>query len=342
MRKIISTTVAIALELVIITAATVQAAPPDEKLFPPIAPYATDYLDLDPPHRLYYELCGNPDGKPVIVLHGGPGAGCYPRMRQYFDPARYLIILYDQRGAGRSHPFGELEGNTTTHLVADLEKLRQHLEVEEALLFGGSWGTTLALAYAEDFPQHVSGLILRGVFLGTEEEVLSHYLGTSYFFPEEHARLLAVLPDPRRGTHPDYLYELIRGEDRQLARQVMGALTRFELKFMKLHLTDTVVDNIVRSMTPKEHELYVGLDLHYVTNRYFLEPSQLLRDADRIADISAIIINGRYDMACPPQFAYRLHRALPNSQLIIVEEAGHSETEAGITRELIKAAAAFE
>jgi proline iminopeptidase len=314
----------------------------DSGLFPPIEPFRTGYLSVDDPHEIYYELSGDPEGKPVICLHGGPGAGSYPRMKRYFNPEKYLIVLYDQRGAGKSRPYGELAGNDTGSLVADIEKLREHLEIEQFLLFGGSWGTTLGLAYAEEFPARVTGLILRGVFLGTEKEIESHYLGSAEFFPEEHARLLDLLPDKSRGTHPDYLFELIRGDDRQLAQAVMHALGSFELKFMKLNLPDQTVQNILASMTPQQHYLYVSMDLHYVTNRYFLAPGQLLRDAGKIADIPAVIINGRYDMACPPLSAYRLHRALPQSQLIIVEEAGHSETEEGITRELVKAAAGFE
>ena len=311
-------------------------------LFPFIVPFQTGFLDVGEGHQLYFELSGNPEGKPVIVLHGGPGAGCYPRMRRYFDPTKYLIVLFDQRGAGQSIPHGKLEGNNTWNLVDDIEKIRDHLKIDKFLLFGGSWGTTLGLAYAEKYPTRVSGLILRGVFLGTEEEILSHYLGTSYFFPEEHARLLALLPDQTRGTHPDYLFELIQGDDRQLGQKVMDALSRFELKYMKLYLDDRTVQNVLASMSPEQHYRYVCLDLHYVTHRYFLEPGQLLRDAGRLADIPAIIINGRYDMACPPIFAYRLHKALPNSKLIIVERAGHSETEEETTRELVKATVEFQ
>jgi proline iminopeptidase len=180
------------------------------------------------------------------------------------------------------------------------------------------------------------------VFLGTEEEVVSHYIGTRYFYPQEHVRLLAVLPDKSQGTHPDYLYELICGQHWDLAQKVMEALGSFELKFMKLFMSETTVQNVLASMSPEQHYRYVCMDLHYVSNRYFLEPGQLLRDAEILADIPAIIISGRYDMACPPLFAYRLHEVLPKSQLVIVERAGHSETEVGITVELVKAAAEFE
>ena len=334
---------AMGLACVVFSAIPAAAQQTENGLFPPLEPFRTGYLNVDEPHELYYELSGNPDGKPVICLHGGPGAGSYPRLRQYSIPRNSLIVLYDQRGAGQSRPYGELKGNNQTwHLVADLEQLRAHLEIERFLLFGGSWGTTLGLAYAEAHPQRVTGMILRGVFLGTEEEVLSHYIGARYFFPQEHARLLAALPDQSRGTHPDYLHELIRGEDRELAYTVMYALGRFELKYMKLYLPDATVSNILASEPPDKHHLYVSLDLHYVVNRYFLEPGQLLRDVERIAHIPTVIINGRYDMACPPVFAYRLHEALPKSELIIVERAGHSETEEGTTRELVKAAAGFE
>ena len=218
MNRFRRTDVAVAFFVIISACATIcLAAVGEEGLHPPIEPFASGYLDVDGPHEIYYELSGNPDGKPVFVLHGGPGAGTYPRMRRYFDPDVYLMVLHDQRGAGRSRPHGELEGNTTWNLVADMETLREHLAIESFLLFGGSWGTTLGLAYAERHPERVTGLIQRGVFLGTEEEIESHYLGTGLYYPVEQARLLATLPDPGRGTHPDYLHELITGDDRELA-----------------------------------------------------------------------------------------------------------------------------
>lgn len=311
-------------------------------LFPPAEEFRKGYLEVDDVHKIYYVCCGNPRGKPVMCLHGGPGNGCYPRMTQYFNPEKYFIVLHDQRGAGMSRPHGELKGNTTQNLVKDIETLRKHLDLKKVLIFGGSWGTTLGLAYAETYPENVTGMILRGVFLGTEAEIEYHYIGTGFHFPKEQDALLSVLPNPEKGTHPDYLYELITGEDVELRHKVMDALSRFELKFMKLNMPDEIISGYLESMSRDKHFRYVRLDLHYVTNRYFLEEGQLLRDIGQLKDIPAVLINGRYDMATPPVSAYKVHKALPKSKLVMVEEAGHSESEEGITEALVKAAAEFE
>lgn len=304
--------------------------------------HETGSMQVSDGHQLFYATCGSRSGKPVMCLHGGPGAGSYPRLAQYFNPEKFFIVLHDQRGAGESKPHGRLEGNTTQNLVADIEKLRKTLNLGKVLLFGGSWGSALALAYAETYPENVTGMILRGVFLGTRAEIEYHYLGNRFFYPKEYDALLSVLPDPERGPRPDYLYELVTGDDEVLRNKVLDALGTYELKFMKLNMPDEMVSGYLRSMPRDKHFRYARLDLHYVTNRYFLEEGQLLRDIGKLRDIPVTLINGRYDMAAPPRSAYQVHKALPGSKLIIVEEAGHSESEEGITIALVKAAAEFE
>jgi proline iminopeptidase len=311
-------------------------------LFPVMENPESGYLKVGDIHEIYYETGGNPEGKPVMCLHGGPGVGSYPRLMRYFDPEKFFMVNHDQRGSGRSRPYGELRENTTPNLVEDIEKLRQHLGLGKVLIFGGSWGSTLGLAYAEKYPENVTGMVLRGVFLGTEEEIKFHYLGTGFFFPEEQDRLLSVLPDRSRSVHPDYIHELVTGEDEELGHRVLVALAGFEMKFMKLHMPDEQISGFLESIPREAHHGAALIDLTYVKNRYFMEPGQLVQNLGKLGDMPVTLINGRYDMAAPPMAAYRVHRALPNSKLVIVEEAGHSETEDGITRALLEAVAAFE
>jgi proline iminopeptidase len=311
-------------------------------LFPVSEPLASGHLQVSELHKVFYATFGNPEGKPVMCLHGGPGVGSYPRLAQYFNPEKFYIVLHDQRGSGRSTPSGELRENTTAHLVEDVERLRQHLELGKVVIFGGSWGSTLALAYAESYPEMVTAMVLRGIFLGTEAELEYHYLGNRFFFPEEHHNLVSVLPDPGRGVHPDYLYELITGADRELSRKVQGALNRYELKFMKLHMPDETVEAILSSFTEDKASQATHIDLHYVANRYFMEDNQILEGIDKLKDTPVTLINGRYDMAAPPLSAFQVHQKLPRSKLIIVEKAGHSESEEGITAALLAAVAELE
>jgi len=313
-----------------------------EGLFPPINPFRSGTLKFSDLHDVYYECCGNPKGKPVLVLHGGPGAGCYPRLRQYFNPEKYLIVLHDQRGAGRSAPHGEIRENTTWDLVLDIERLRKHLKLGKVLVFGGSWGTTLGVAYAETYPDNVSAMILRGVFTGTAAEVEFHYRGAARFFPEEHAALIAALPDPARGADPAYLLELANHKDAVLRMKVLDALAIYEFKLSTLNNPIESIHEMLKGFPDDVHRRLATLDLFYSSNLYFLEEGQLLRDAPKLKKIPAILIHGRYDMATQPGSAYRLHKAMPLSRLVIVEEAGHSESEEAITAEILKATAAFE
>lgn len=314
----------------------------DELLFPHIEPFKSGHLKVSDIHEIYFECSGNPDGKPVMTLHGGPGFGSYPRMRQYFNPEKYLIVLHDQRGAGRSRPAGEIRENTTRDLVGDVEKLRRHLGLGQVLIFGGSWGSTLGLAYAEAYPEAVSGLILRGIFTATHAEVEHHYVGARLFFPVEHAALLEALPEGRKDPMPSNLLVLAKELDRSERMKVIRALAAFEIKMMKLEVTDAEIHGILANYPEDLHFQLALIDLHYAGNGYFLEEGQLLRDAGRIAHIPAILVNGRYDMVCPPHAAWEMHRRLDKSELVIVEQAGHVEGEEGITSALVEAAARFE
>jgi len=312
-------------------------------LFAPIEPYKTGHLKVSDLHEIYYECSGNPDGLPVIGLHGGPGVGCYPRMRQYFDPEKFHIVLHDQRGAARSKPWGELRENRTPELVEDVERLRKHLKLGKVFVFGGSWGTTLALAYAQEYPDNVRAMVLRGVFTGTQEEVEQHYMGAAWYFPEEHDALMQLLPDPERRPLPDYVFELVKNaSDLQEKMKYLNALARLEIKMSHLHMADEEITQMLEGYPDHAHAVLAGIDLHYVTNRYFMKEGQLLDNAHKIKHIPTTMIVGRFDMASPPLGAYRMHKRLDKSKLIIVEKAGHVESEEPITAALVKAVAEWE
>ncbi len=323
-------------------AAAAQERPDTGELFAVNPPFKTGHLKVDELHEIFYAVFGNPKGKPVIVLHGGPGYGSYPRLAQYFDPEKFMIVLHDQRGAGRSRPAGEVRANTTSHLVADVERLREHLGIDgKALVFGGSWGSTLALAYAEAHPEHVRGLILRGIFTASEAEPLNGFVGPMprAFFPDAAAEFDAASPPELTPFEPRKLLALFSGDDKAAQRRVAIAWTRCAIKTGKLHASD---EEVQRGWGDYDPAPGARIDCHYAANGFFLEDNQLLRDASKLKDIPAAIINGRYDMICPPITAWRLHKELPKSKLIIVEEAGHSEGEPGITQALLAAVAEFE
>jgi proline iminopeptidase len=303
-------------------------------LWPAIEPFESGYLQVSETHEIYYELSGNREGIPVFGLHGGPGGQSSPYMRRFFDPEKYFIVLYDQRGAGKSKPYGELRENDTWTLVEDIEKLRQHLGLGKVILFGGSWGTTLALAHAEKYPQSVSGLVLRGVFTATEREIDHFYHGgAAAFFPDVYDRFLAELPDPERRPLPPYLYELIRDGDAEQKAKYSLAWGRYEVRMAALNITDQAVDAIFKDEDPYAFALFEN---YYMANRCFLEEGQLLRDAHFLAGIPTYIVNGRYDAICPPRTAYELHEALPGSKLVIAEASGHWMGEPNIERELVR------
>jgi len=312
------------------------------ELFPEIKPFKTGFLKVSPLHEIYYECCGNPQGKPVMVLHGGPGYGSYPRLRRYFDPGKFFIVLHDQRGAGKSKPSAEIRENTTRDLAEDIERLRNHLKLKKVLIFGGSWGTTLALAYGETYPDNVTGMILRGVFTGSKEEIEFHYKGVGHFYPVEYDPLSKIIPEGETRLIPDYIRDLLQGNDVEEQKKYLMALGRLELKMTRLEVPDENLFRYFSSISFNDFKQSYIIDIYYASNRYFLEEGQLLRNCTKISHIPITLINGRYDMACPPIGAYRLHQRLPKSKLIIVENAGHSETEPGITEAILKAVSEFE
>lgn len=320
------------------------AAPRSEErtgLWPEIQPFRTDHLQVSELHRIYFEECGNPEGKPVFVLHGGPGGRISPYYRRFFDPEVFHIVLHDQRGTGQSRPFLELRDNTTFHLVEDIEALRLHLGCGKIILFGGSWGSTLALAYAETYPENVAGMVIRGVFTATREE-LDHYYGggVQLFFPEAYARLEEAFGSP---LSPQSILEKILSEDTAESFSLSKAWSAYETKIGELHIPDIQVMRMLNSkqLADMIRSLAV-LENHYMSNRCFFEEGYLLKNADRIKEIPAVIVNGRYDMICPPVIAYRLHQRLPLSRLIIAEESGHSMSERNIEIALLQAMGSFE
>ncbi len=293
----------------------------DGAVWPPIAPYETGFVRVSEVHELYYELVGNPDGKPVIVLHGGPGGSCHPAMRQLFNPEKFKVLLFDQRGAGRSKPRAELVGNTTRELVSDMETLRVRAGMEKMMIVGGSWGSTLALAYAQQHPERVTDLVLRGIFTGTDEEIDHFYHGgTAGVFPDAYQEFLSALPDPGRRPLPSYLVELLTGSDMVLRKRIADAWLRYEWR-----ISEVAVDTAVISRWTAENDSYAFslIENHYMANRCFLEPDQLWNNMHTIKHIPLTIVHGRFDMPCQMAIAFRLHGEVPGSTLAIVEEAGH-------------------
>lgn len=310
------------------------------KPWPAIEPYKTGYLQVSKIHNIFYQLGGNPNGNPVMFLHGGPGGGCTPENFKYFNPEKFHVVLHDQRGCGKSTPYGELKENNTRELVEDVEKLRKHLSLGPVILFGGSWGTTLALAYGETYPQNVKGMILRGIFTATKKEIDHFYHGgTALFFPEPYEKLTAQVEHPGEQDLPAQLLEKLQSEDPAVREKYARAWARYEGKVAFLEVPDQVIEFFLKKWQPYAFAL---LENYYMTNNCFLEEGQLLQNADKLKDIPIILVNGRYDVICPPITAYRLHQKLPKSKLIIVEKAGHSSIEPGIRRELILAVKQFE
>ncbi len=304
-------------------------------LYAAIEPYVQHTLAVDPPHVLHVEECGNPRGLPVIFLHGGPGGGTEPFHRRFFDPERYRIVLFDQRGCGRSTPHAELEKNDTWSLVADMERIREHLGIERWVVFGGSWGSTLALAYAESHPERVMGLILRGIFLCRERDIQWFYQeGASRVFPDYWEDFLAPIPVAERGDLLHAYHCRLTGED-EVARMVAAkAWSVWEGRCATLGGNPGLVEHFA--------DPFVALGLarieaHYFVNNAFLEPDQLLDNAHRLKGIPAIVIHGRYDMVCPVEQAWALHEAWPEAQLNIIPEAGHAATEPAIASALVEA-----
>ena len=309
-------------------------------LYPEITPYDTGRLQVDDRHSLYYEQCGNPDGKPVVMLHGGPGAGCGAKMRRFHDPAKYRIVLFDQRGAGRSTPHADLTGNTTWDLVADIEKLRGHLGIDRWQVFGGSWGSTLALAYAETHPGRVTELVLRGIFMLRRWELEWFYQqGASRLFPEAWDRYLAAIPQVEHHDLISAYHRRLTSDDAAVRLAAARAWSVWEGSTSFLHVDPDFVDG---------HEdeafalAFARIENHYFVNGGFFEvDDHLLRDAHRISDIPGVIVHGRYDVVCPVQNAWDLHKAWPNAELTITPASGHSAFEAENTDALVRATDRF-
>ena len=306
------------------------------QLYPPIEPYRQSTLSVSPLHELYYEEAGNPAGKPVVFLHGGPGGGIIPAYRQFFDPARWRIVLFDQRGCGKSTPHAELTDNTTWDLVGDIEKLRLHLSISHWTVFGGSWGSTLALAYAQAYPERCDRLILRGIFTLRPKEIRWFYQsGASYIFPDAWEGYLAPIPEDERGDLVRAYYQRLTSPDLQTRQTAARAWSVWEASTSKL-VSDAGL--IERFGAGSFADAFARIECHYFINGGFLKSeNQLLENIDRIRHIPAVIVQGRYDVVCPMTSAWELHRAWPEAEFIVVAEAGHSATEPGITSALVAA-----
>ncbi|MFA7386206.1 MAG: prolyl aminopeptidase [Thiohalobacteraceae bacterium] len=308
-------------------------------LYPEIAPYVRHTLKVDAPHQLYVEESGNPGGIPVLFLHGGPGAGCEPFHRRFFDPTRYRIVLFDQRGCGRSTPHAELHGNDTGVLVADIERIRAHLDIQRWLVFGGSWGSTLGLVYAETHPDAVLGLVLRGIFLCRPRDIRWFYQeGASFLFPDYWRDYLAPIPAAERADLVSAFYRRLTEADEVTRMAAAKAWSLWEGRTATLLPRQAVLDHFADPFTALS---LARIECHYFMNRSFLEPDQILNRASRLHDIPGVIVHGRYDVVCPVEQAFALHEAWPQAQLEIIADAGHSATEPGIVDALVRATDAF-
>ena len=311
-------------------------------LYPSSRPFQKGRLRVSDLHELYYEQCGNPQGKPAVFLHGGPGGGVNAGMRRFFNPERYHIVLFDQRGCGASRPHAELRENTTWDLVGDIEKLRTHLGIERWLVFGGSWGSTLALAYAERHPERVTELVLRGIFLLRRSELEWFYqnpLGAGSIFPDLWEQFVAVIPPAERGEMMQAYYRRLTSDDAATRATAARAWSTWEgaTSFLRIN-----PDFVAKFENPEFAAAFARIEAHYFVNGGFLEQDdQLLRDVGRLRNIPAVIVQGRYDMVCPLRSAWDLHRAWPEADFRIVPDAGHSAFESGITRALVAATDGF-
>ncbi len=309
-------------------------------LYPTIEPFDSGTLPVSSLHTLYYEQCGNLRGKPVVFLHGGPGAGCNAKCRQFFDPAAYRIVLFDQRGCGRSTPHAELRENTTWDLVADIERLREHLGIDRWQVFGGSWGSTLALAYAETHPDRVTELVLRGIFMLRRWELEWFYQsGCDALFPDAWEAYLAAIPESERGDLMLAYHKRLTSDDPAARLSAARAWSIWEASTSFL-LQDPAY--ITSSAGDRFALAFARIENHYFVNGGFFEcDGQLLRDAHRLHGIPAVIVQGRYDVVCPMRSAWDLHRAWPQARLEIIPDAGHSAFEPGITDALVRATDGF-
>jgi proline iminopeptidase len=305
-------------------------------LYPPVEPYETGSLKVSSLHTLYFEVSGNPHGKPAVVCHGGPGGGSTPSMRRYFDPARYRIVVFDQRGCGKSTPHAELRENTTWDLVEDMERLRRHLGIENWLVFGGSWGSTLALSYAETHPERVTELVLRGIFTLRREELLWFYQeGANWMYPDAWENFIAPIPPAERGDLMTAYYKRLTGSDEKARREAAKAWSMWEGGTVSLYPSE----ERIQSFGGETFALsFARIECHYFVNRGFFDcDDQLIRDVGRIRRIPATIVQGRYDVVTPMRTAFDLHKAWPEAEFVVVQDAGHAASEPGIIDALVRA-----
>jgi len=304
-------------------------------LFPEIKPYKRHQLKVSEIHELYVDEAGNPDGLPVLFVHGGPGSACDASSRRFYDPSNYRIITFDQRGCGRSTPHSSLEENTTGDLIEDIEKIRQYLAVEQFVLFGGSWGSTLSLLYAQKYPQHVHAMVLRGIFLCRQVDLDWLYSdGANRIFPDNWDEFQRAIPEAERGDLVEAYYNRLTGED-ELARMAAAkAWSAWEGNCSKLRPS---AEAMAKFTKPHNAMALSRIETHYFMNKGFIEENQILRNMDAIKDIPGTIVHGRYDMVCPLDNAYLLHHHWPASELHIVRDAGHSASEPGNVDALIRA-----
>jgi proline iminopeptidase len=311
-------------------------------LYPPIEPFDSGRLRVSPIHELYFEQCGKPDGQPAVFLHGGPGGGLHAEYRQFFDPENYRVVLFDQRGSGKSTPHANLEENTTWELVADIERLRELLGIERWLVFGGSWGSTLSLAYAETHPERVSALVLRGIFLCRPNEINWFYQeghGASAIFPDVWEEYVKVIPESERGDMLSAYHKRLMSEDEGVRLEAARAWSIWEGSTSKLYPDQQLIEHA------GEEQFALALariEAHYfVNNSFFPTDNYLIENVHKIRHIPGEIVQGRYDVVCPAMSAWDLHRAWPEATLHIVPDAGHSALEPGITSVLVDATDKF-
>ena len=308
--------------------------------YPSIEPSKSGFLSVSSKHSIYWEECGNPEGQPIVFLHGGPGSGTEPSHRCFFDPKTYRIILFDQRGCGKSLPFASLEDNTTWDLVNDVDKLREHLKIDRWIVFGGSWGSTLALAYSETHPLQVKGLILRGIFLCRQKELFWFYqCGASYLFPDEWEKYLTPIPKAEQKDLIQAYHHRLTSADASVRQAAALAWAGWEAATLGIKVNTTAV----RNFTETNHaEAVARIECHYfVHHGFFKTDNWLIEHVDAIRKIPAVIVHGRYDVICPLENAWELHRAWPEAKLEIIPDAGHSGSEPGITDALIRATDEF-
>ena len=307
--------------------------------YPAIEPYATGRMEVGDGHAIYWERVGTPGATPAVFLHGGPGGGCEPDHRRFFDPARYDVLLFDQRGCGRSTPYAELEANTTWHLVADIERLRAMVGCDSWVVFGGSWGSTLALAYAETHRERVRALIVRGIYTVTKAEIDWYYrYGVSEMFPDAWEKFLAPIPEAERGNLVAAYRRRLTSPDAEVRRVAAQAWSTWEGTTITLLPRPALIEHFGEA---EFAVAFARIENHYFFHDCWLEEGQLLRDAHRLHGIPGAIIHGRYDMPCPARTAFELHRAWPGAEFHLIEGAGHAASEPGIRDALIRATDRF-